>query len=99
MASGSVLMAEDPKEVLRRSRALLQAERASKEREELLEKLPQGHGSGLDADMVDGLHAVEILSKAVSRAGGGGGGSVQGDGGVAKESHIIFVTVAQEVTI
>ncbi len=34
-------MAEDPKEVLRRSRALLQAERASKEREELLEKLPQ----------------------------------------------------------
>ena len=92
-------MAEDPKEVLRRSRALLQAERASKEREELLEKLPQGHGSGLDADMVDGLHAFEILSKAVSRVGGGGGGSVQGDGGVAKESHIIFVTVAQEVTI
>ena len=92
-------MAEDPKEVLRRSRALLQAEHASKEREELLEKLPQGHGSGLDADMVDGLHAFEILSKAVSRAGGGGGGSVQGDGGVAKESHIIFVTVAQEVTI
>src|SRR3990170_5396569 len=80
MASGSVLMAEDPKEVLRRSRALLQAERASKESEELLEKLPQGHGSGLDADMVDGLHAVEILAKAVSRSGGGGSsGSGSGD--------------------
>ena len=91
-------MAEDPKEVLRRSRALLQAERASKEREELLEKLPQGHGSGLDADMVDGLHAFEIIAKGRA-SGGGGGGSVQGDGGVAKESHIIFVTVAQEVTI
>lgn len=93
-------MTEDPREVLRRNRALLQAERAGKEREELLEKLPQGHGSGLDADMVDGLHAVEILSKAVSRAGGGGGGvGSGGEGGVAKESHIIFVTVAQEVTI
>src|SRR3990170_3288681 len=85
MASGSVLMAEDPKEVLRRSRALLQAEHASKEREELLEKLPQGHGSGLDADTVDGLHAVEILSKAVSRAaGGGGGGSGSGSGDMTK---------------
>ena len=86
-------------EVARSKRLIANVER---ERliETILEILPQGHGSGLDADMVDGLHAVEILSKAVSRAAGGGGGGVGGNGAeVKKESHIIFVAVAQEVTI
>jgi hypothetical protein len=46
----------------------------AKESEELLEKLPQGHGSGLDADMVDGLHASEIIARAPGKGGGGGGG-------------------------
>jgi hypothetical protein len=62
-----------PEEVLRRSKALVRARVEAKESQELLEKLPQGHGSGLDADMVDGLHAFEIIAK-VPRGGGGGGG-------------------------
>jgi hypothetical protein len=69
-------MAEDTAEVLKRNRALLAANAESREREKLLEKLPQGHGSGLDADTVDGMHAVEILGKA--RGSGGGGGSGEG---------------------
>lgn len=46
----------------------------------LLNLLPQGEGSGLDADMVDGLHADEIVEKALAEARkqgfGGGGGAV-----------------------
>ena len=59
--------------VLLRSRGLLKADAEAKKRLELLELLPQGHGSGLDADMVDGLHAVEILARAPGKGGGGGG--------------------------
>lgn len=70
-------MSEDAREVLRRSRALLAFEKESTEGEELLAKLPQGHGSGLDADMVDGLHAANILGRARG-SGGGGGGSGEG---------------------
>ena len=40
--------------------------------------MPQGPGSGLDADMLDGLHAVEIIGKARVSGGGGGGGSGEG---------------------
>jgi len=71
---------EDPREILNRSRALVRAHKESEESEELLEKLPQGHGSGLDADTLDGMHAAEILAKAPGRGGGGGGsGSGSGD--------------------
>jgi len=70
-------MTEDPIEVLRRNRALLQAHKETEEREELLEKLPQGHGSGLDADTVDGMHAAEIVRGGQSAGGGGAGGMAQ----------------------
>lgn len=66
-------MTEDPNDELKRNRRLLQAHKETKEGEKLLELLPQGHGSGLDADMVDGLHVVEILAKARGSGGGGGG--------------------------
>lgn len=39
----------------------------------LLELLPQGPESGLDADTVDGLHVDEIIKKAHVLIGGGGG--------------------------
>ena len=67
-------MVDDPFEVLKKNRELLRIQAEEMKREELLEMLPQGHGSGLDADTVDGLHAVEIIGKGQS-AGGGGGGS------------------------
>ena len=64
--------------VLSRNRDLLKDDAEAKKRVELLELLPQGHGSGLDADTVDGLHAAEILARAPGgkggRSGGGGGG-------------------------
>lgn len=66
-----------PEEILRRNRELLESRKRDMKGQELLDLLPQGHGSGLDADMVDGLHAVEILSKA--RVSGGGGGSGSGE--------------------
>jgi hypothetical protein len=71
-------LAEDPRHVLQRNRVLLEAA----EREQLLEKLPQGHGSGLDADTVDGLHAAEIISKRQAQAfpvGSGVGTAVHGN--------------------
>jgi hypothetical protein len=76
-------MAEDPREVLKRNRALLRARKETEESEQLLEKLPQGHGSGLNADMVDGLHAAEIIARAPGK-GGGGGGSNSGSGDMTK---------------
>ena len=68
-------MVEDPFEVLRKNRELLRIQAIEMKREGLLEMLPQGHGSGLDADTVDGLHAVEIIGKSRVSSGGGGGGS------------------------
>jgi len=68
-------MVDDPFEVLRKNRELLRAQAFEMKREGLLEMLPQGHGSGLDADTVDGLHAVEIIGKSRVAGGGGGGGS------------------------
>jgi len=67
----------NPTEVLRRSRELTEARKRTQKAEELLEILPQGHGSGLNADMVDNLHASEILAKAApgGAPGGGGGGA------------------------
>jgi len=54
-----------------------------KEGEKLLALLPQGEGSGLNADLLDGLHAREIIEKAGPQLakgptfGGGGGGLTQ----------------------
>ena len=70
-------MAEDPQAVIEQSKRLLRFHVDAEKSRELLESLPQGHGSGLDADMVDGLHAAEILAKARG-SGGGGGGSGEG---------------------
>ena len=68
-------MVEDPFEVLRKNRELLRLQAFEMKREGLLEMLPQGHGSGLDADTVDGLHAVELIARAPGKGGGGGGSS------------------------
>jgi len=68
------------KEALAKSRKLLARVTSDQRTIELLKDLPQGHGSGLDADMVDGLHAVEIIAKArIQVVGGGGSGSGSGD--------------------
>ncbi len=76
----------DAVKVLERNREFLRGEVEAQRRRELLALLPQGAGSGLDADMVDGLHASEIIAKAavkgpvvVERVGGGGGGTNVGD--------------------
>lgn len=61
-------------ETVLRSRDLLASNAKAEKGRELLELLPQGHGSGLDADMVDGLHASEIIARAPGKGGGGGGG-------------------------
>jgi len=73
----------DAAEVLKRNRDLLRAHKDSEESEQLLAKLPQGHGSGLNADTVDGLHAAEIIAKAPGK-GGGGGGSGSGSADMTK---------------
>ena len=66
--------------LIAKSKALVAEHARSQAAQGLLEILPQGHGSGLDADMVDGLHAAEIISKAAIRgSGGGGGGSSDGN--------------------
>ena len=53
--------------------------------------MPQGHGSGLDADTVDGLHATEIISKREGRQliASGGGTAVHGN-----EKHSPFMAEA-----
>jgi hypothetical protein len=76
-------LSADAAEVLKRNRALLRAHKETEESEQLLEKLPQGHGSGLNADLVDGLHAAEIIARAPGK-GGGGGGSGSGSGDMTK---------------
>ncbi len=73
-------------EVLARSRRLLDNAKRSQRAEELLQDLPQGHGSGLNADMVDNMHAAEILAKARAGGGGGGGGG-SGSGDMKKETY------------
>jgi len=66
--------------LIAKSKALVAEHARSQAAQGLLEILPQGHGSGLDADMVDGLHAAEIIVKAAIRgSGGGGGGSSDGN--------------------
>jgi len=65
-------------ETLLRSRHLLSSNAKAEKGRELLELLPQGPGSGLDADMVDGLHASEIIARAPGKGGGGGSGSGEG---------------------
>lgn len=66
---------ESIEELMERNRRLVAVAEKAKKSEELLEALPQGHGSGLDADMVDGFHARELIS----RSGGGGSGGAGGD--------------------
>jgi hypothetical protein len=65
---------ETTEQLLERNRRLVNMAEKAKKSQELLEALPQGHGSGLDADMVDGFHANELIGK--GRSGGGGGGGI-----------------------
>jgi hypothetical protein len=97
---------------VKRNEGLLKLYRQKKRRQEgekLLELLPQGEGSGLDADKVDGLHAEEIIEKAqiivpASGSGGGAGMSQHGneyhtpDFALVRETHITFIAVASEVS-
>ena len=69
---------ESIEELLKRNQKLVEMAEKAKKSEELLEALPQGHESGLDADMVDGFHARELIAKGQS-AGGGGGAGAGGD--------------------
>lgn len=48
--------------------AISQAQKMLEEAKRLLKVLPQGHNSTLDADLVDGLHAAEIIAQAVAQA-------------------------------
>jgi hypothetical protein len=78
----------DASVALERSRMLLKADAEAKKRRGLFDSLPQGSGSGLDADTVDGLHASEIVAKAakiVEHVGGGGLTSVDGKPGQLAE--------------
>jgi hypothetical protein len=65
---------ETIEELMERNRRLVDIAEKTRKSEELLEALPQGHGSGLDADMVDGFHAHELIVKGQSAGGGGGSG-------------------------
>lgn len=65
----------------KRNQQLLEQFKNQKNREkgeELLKLLPQGEGSGLNADLVDDMHAEDIIKEAQLRqkkfVGGGGGG-------------------------
>ena len=51
-------------QVVRHARELADQHDRDVKGEEILKQLPQGHGSGLDADTVDGLHVAEIVEKA-----------------------------------
>jgi hypothetical protein len=82
-------------EELARSRRLIQSIQDEQLKEKILEVLPQGHGSGLDADLLDGLHAAEILAKArvgVPSGGGGGGGTT-----VINQAKNYFGAVSRDV--
>jgi hypothetical protein len=76
---------ETTEQLLERNRRLVNMAEKAKKSQELLEALPQGHGSGLDADMVDGFHANELIGKGRSGGGGGSGGGMAEHG---NEFHI-----------
>lgn len=52
------------RQVVQHARKLADQHDRDAKGEELLKMLPQGEGSGLDADTVDGLHVAEIVEKA-----------------------------------
>lgn len=59
-----------------RAKTLLASIEKERLRELILEILPQGHGGDLNADLLDDLHASEIIAAArgLGAVGGGGGG-------------------------
>lgn len=82
MASSSRYI--DADDLINRNKRLLQLHeenKRAKEAKHIFDFLPQGPGSGLNADMVDNLHAEEIVEKArksiVVKAGGSGRGMQQ----------------------
>lgn len=72
---------------MRRFEALRPDAEKRKREDTAKENLPQGHLSGLNADMLDGLHAEDILSEIRNASHpkmvGGGGGTAWYDGVVA----------------
>jgi hypothetical protein len=86
--------------LIAKSKALVAEHARSQAAQGLLEILPQGHGSGLDADMVDGLHAAEIISKAAIRgSGGGGGGSSDGNATKIQDKDVDITARADDTII
>lgn len=77
----------EAEQVLERARQAVNDAKAKAEGQRILEVLPQGHGSGLNADKLDGLHAKEIMEKAAALglkglstlATGSAGGGSSGD--------------------
>lgn len=76
---GADIAKNEAEALIARNKALVALNVKSEMSKELLRILPQGHGSGLDADTVDGLHAMSIIAKAQTAGGGGGSGSGSGD--------------------
>ena len=75
-------------EAMRRFEKLRPDAERRKREDAAKENLPQGHLSGLNADMLDGLHAQDFLDEIRSNArpkmvGGGGGGTLWLDGAAA----------------
>jgi len=72
-------MTEKTEDVINRNKRLiaLYQESVRSEGSKLLRTLPQGPGSGLNADLVDGKHAQEILSEAARLGKKRGGGGIE----------------------
>jgi len=85
--------------LIAKSKALVAEHARSQAAQGLLEILPQGHGSGLDADMVDGLHAAEIISKAAIRGSGGGGGGSSNGNATKIQDKDVDITARADDTI
>jgi len=85
--------------LIAKSKALVAEHARSQAAQGLLEILPQGPGSGLDADMVDGLHAAEIISKAAIRGSGGGGGGSSNGNATKIQDKDIDITARADDTI
>lgn len=58
-------MSEEVNELIMLTQRLLKANETVEAFRMLLDLMPKGEGSQLDADMVDGLHADEIVERAV----------------------------------
>ena len=71
---------------VQRARELVDQHDRELKGQELLELLPQGEGSGLNADLLDGLHAQELIDRA--RTSGGAAAAESDTVKAHKQSHV-----------